>query len=273
MPTELSPLTAFLHIFRRVATFDGGRYVVGVAIMFAVLALVARTSWRARRIQPRRASPADMRRELRASAVSIVVYAAVATPTFWLRSNGHLPPMRVEPQGVLHVLAYVGAMMLAHDAWFYWTHRLMHHRRLFRTFHRLHHRSTTPTPLAAYAFNATEAAVEAAFFVLWINVVPTPWIALFLFLALVMLRNVWGHSGVELMPAGFADHRFWGLFATTTHHDLHHSGGLRYNYGLYFTWWDRLMGTEHPRYRETFREVTARTARGPEGAAAAAAAR
>ncbi|HEX8388201.1 MAG TPA: sterol desaturase family protein [Sphingomonas sp.] len=260
MPTDASPFAAFLQMFQRVATFDGGRYVVGVAAMFAVLALVGRTPWRARRIQPRRASAADMRRELKASAVSIVVYAAVATPTFWLRANGHLPSMRIEPQGVLHVAAYLGAMMVAHDTWFYWTHRLMHHRRLFRTFHRLHHRSTTPTPFAAYAFNATEAAVEALFFVLWINIVPTPWIAIFLFLALVMLRNVWGHSGVELMPAGFADHRFWGLFATTTHHDLHHGGGFDTNYALYFTWWDRMMGTEHPRYREIFREVTGRTA-------------
>ena len=39
---------------------------------------------------------------------------------------------------------------------------------------------------------------------------------------------------------------------TTTHHDLHHSSG-RYNYGLYFTWWDRWMGTEHPEYVRRFR--------------------
>jgi hypothetical protein len=37
-----------------------------------------------------------------------------------------------------------------------------------------------------------------------------------------------------------------GLFATTTHHDLHHNGSFNHNYGLYFTWRDRIMGTEHP---------------------------
>ena len=26
-----------------------------------------------------------------------------------------------------------------------------------------------------------------------------------------------------------------------------------HNYGLYFTWWDRLMGTEHPAYHEKLR--------------------
>jgi Delta7-sterol 5-desaturase len=33
---------------------------------------------------------------------------------------------------------------------------------------------------------------------------------------------------------------------------LHHSS-FHYNYGLYFTWWDYLMGTEHPAYREKLR--------------------
>ena len=58
--------------------------------------------------------------------------------------------------------------------------------------------------------------------------------------------------------------------------DLHHSSGNT-NFGLYFTWWDRWMGTEHPRYREEFRKVTARTRkamregeRKPEGGTAAA---
>ncbi len=30
---------------------------------------------------------------------------------------------------------------------------------------------------------------------------------------------------------------------------MHHAWGHS-NYGLYFTWWDRLCGTEHPRYRD-----------------------
>jgi sterol desaturase/sphingolipid hydroxylase (fatty acid hydroxylase superfamily) len=52
------------------------------------------------------------------------------------------------------------------------------------------------------------------------------------------------------------DNPWTGWIATTTHHDLHHSSG--HNFGFYFTFWDRWMGTEHPRYREAFREVTGR---------------
>ena len=65
--------------------------------------------------------------------------------------------------------------------------------------------------------------------------------ALFLFLTRMILRNAIGHSGFELLP------RRWQRLPITsvTHHDLHHST-TRWNYGLYFTWWDRLMRTEHP---------------------------
>ncbi|MEO0917088.1 MAG: DUF2147 domain-containing protein, partial [Pseudomonadota bacterium] len=41
---------------------------------------------------------------------------------------------------------------------------------------------------------------------------------------------------------------------TVTHHDLHHAHA-GYNLGLYFTWWDRWMGTEHPNYHDEFRRV------------------
>jgi sterol desaturase/sphingolipid hydroxylase (fatty acid hydroxylase superfamily) len=61
-----------------------------------------------------------------------------------------------------------------------------------------------------------------------------------------------GHAGVELMPRTLADSRWFGWINATTHHDLHHSS-FHHNYGLYFTWWDRLMGTEHPAYREQLR--------------------
>jgi sterol desaturase/sphingolipid hydroxylase (fatty acid hydroxylase superfamily) len=68
----------------------------------------------------------------------------------------------------------------------------------------------------------------------------------------MIVRNVMGHAGVELMPRALADSRWFGWINATTHHDLHHQS-FHYNYGLYFTWWDRLMGTEHPAYRTQLR--------------------
>ena len=94
--------------------------------------------------------------------------------------------------------------------------------------------------------------------VVWQLTISTPDGAFFIFLGIMIARNAWGHCGTELHPRGFADHWFWQHFTTTTHHDLHHSGSFDSNYGLYFTWWDRICGTEHPRYLEIFNEITSR---------------
>ena len=70
----------------------------------------------------------------------------------------------------------------------------------------------------------------------------------------MMLRNAIGHSGYELFPANRNSRPLFDWMTTVTHHDLHHAHA-GYNLGLYFTWWDRLMGTEHPDYHEAFRKV------------------
>ena len=157
---------------------------------------------------------------------------------------------------------FYGAFSLAltivlHDAYFYWTHRLMHHPRLFERFHRLHHESHSPSPWAAYAFAPVEAVIQAMFLTILILILPLHVTVIYLFMLHMIVRNVIGHSGFELFPRGMPAHAVLGVLTTNTHHDLHHSS-MGSNYGLYFTWWDRLAGTEHPNYREAFDRVTRR---------------
>ena len=47
------------------------------------------------------------------------------------------------------------------------------------------------------------------------------------------------------------------FFSTPTNHIQHHDS-FKGNYGLYFNFWDRWMGTNHPDYEKRFREVTSR---------------
>lgn len=145
-------------------------------------------------------------------------------------------------------------LILAHDAWFYWTHRLIHHPRLFRHIHRTHHKSNNPSPWTAYSFDMGEAAINAAFLPLILMVMPTSVPAIILFLTHMIVRNAVGHCGYELFPSWRNGRPVFDWMTTVTHHDLHHAQA-GWNYGLYFTWWDRLMGTEHPLYREKFAEA------------------
>ena len=93
----------------------------------------------------------------------------------------------------------------------------------------------------------------ALFVPLVLQILPVHPVALSVFLGLMILRNAMGHCGVEFHAPGWIDGPLDAL-TTTTHHDLHHQCPDG-NYGLYFTWWDRLMGTEIPGYLAAFRNA------------------
>jgi len=66
-----------------------------------------------------------------------------------------------------------------------------------------------------------------------------------------------GHVGFEILPKGFTKNKWWNWNTAITHHNMHHQY-FHSNYGLYFTWWDKLMKTEHKDYHEAFDEVKSR---------------
>jgi lathosterol oxidase len=69
--------------------------------------------------------------------------------------------------------------------------------------------------------------------------------------------------GFELFPSGFTTNKLTRWHNTSTHHNMHHKY-FSCNYSLYFNVWDRLMGTNHAKYEETFEEVCERRAKGTE---------
>jgi Delta7-sterol 5-desaturase len=237
--------------------FDFGRYVIAATVMSLSVWIMLRTRFASRRLQPREASFADKRREFFLSMQSAGVYLVGACLLIWGMQHGvfYAP---VEGYGLIADLGVLALLLILHDAYFYWAHRMMHHPRLFKLFHRAHHRSVTPTPWAAYSFAIPEAAVMFLFVFLWMLVIAAPGWVWFTWLNIQILRNVMGHAGIEVHPRWWLDSPLTRWICTTTHHDLHHSGGFRHNYGFYFTWWDQWMGTEHPRYAERFAEVVAR---------------
>ena len=238
-------------------TFDLGRYLIAASALTLILWL-ARSWADARRIQNRRAKPNDYFREISSSFRTVFFFALTGMATV-LMIEGGIIPVHQGSYDLSTFVLQVAAITLFHDTYFYWMHRALHHKRLFRATHLHHHKSRTPTAWAAYSFSAWEGVAESAFMPLYLLIVSLMGVvyidfAIFIFLAWMIIRNVMGHSGVELHPAGWVDSKWLDWLTTTTHHDLHHSEG-NHNFGLYFTWWDRWMGTEHPQYKERFRAV------------------
>lgn len=254
----IDTLIAFAQHWLHGIQLELTRYLIAASAVTLVFWLARRWT-AARRIQPRNATAKDRRREIALSLQSIAIFGLVNLVTFAMIRAGIIPLAR--EAWLPGMLAQIAVMVVLHDAWFYWMHRGLHLPALFRRAHAAHHRSRTPTSWASYAFAPIEAVFEAlfvpVFLLAWTLFSPAYPLAIFLFLGHQIARNAIGHSGHELAWSGFTRSPLTGWLTTTTHHDLHHSQG-RYNYGLYFTWWDRWMGTEHPRYHEVFEAVARR---------------
>jgi sterol desaturase/sphingolipid hydroxylase (fatty acid hydroxylase superfamily) len=224
--------------------------------------------WSARhRIQLRFPKRKDYLREVGFSIASVGMFAVMAVLIF---HSPLTPYSKVYFDFGAHSTAYYAftfvAMVFVHDAYFYWAHRLMHHRRLYRHVHRVHHLSTNPSPWAAYAFHPLEAFIEAAILPIMAFSFPIHYSAFGFFFLFQILYNVYGHLGYELYPKGFNKHWLGRWINTSTHHNLHHKH-FKGSYGLYFTLWDRLMGTMAERYDDTYAAVDEqrRKAKSPSG--------
>ena len=141
----------------------------------------------------------------------------------------------------------LGISVLLYDAWFYWVHRLLHWKPMFR-FHALHHTSVAPTVWTNHHETLVESGLNQLYYVLIVFVLPIPWQMLVLQKIYDQISGMLGHAGYEhfASPSARAP---WPL-ASTVFHDQHH-GYFRFNYAHTFSFWDRIMGTLHPRYDAT----------------------
>lgn len=137
--------------------------------------------------------------------------------------------------------------LVLYDAWFYWGHRLMHTRPLYR-FHAHHHQSLVPTPWSNNSDTMVGAFVEQSYFLFAPFFLPVPPEVLIAHKIYDQVTGMIGHAGHEYFASPSA-RAPWPLLCTTFH-DQHHSH-FRYNYANTFSAWDRLMGTVHPTYDAT----------------------
>ena len=239
-------ISAFVEIF----AVETIRYMVVAALILGVISLFI-TAKSPRNLHADPPTREQKWREFRYSMLTCAIFALNGLYIFFGIEGGWVK-IYDDPAdyGALYWVISFVALVLAHDAWFYWTHRLLHMPWMFRRVHHLHHKSQQPTVWAAYAFAPFEAFINGTLVPIFVTLVPINGWAVFLFLAHMMLRNVMGHSGYELFPRYMPGNRLFGFFTNVYHHDLHHRDIERGNYGLYFVWWDRLMGTEHPDYTD-----------------------
>ncbi|MBK9486286.1 MAG: sterol desaturase family protein [Chitinophagaceae bacterium] len=235
------------------------RYLVigGLAFLFFYVLLKNKALFA--KIQKKWPAKADYYREIFYSLLTFLIFSV--TPL--VLNNSYIKPYTtiyrdIHQHSMFYFWMVFPMMLVLHDTYFYFAHRIMHHPKLFSFFHVVHHKNTNPSPWASFAFQPTEAFIESGIIYLFALTFPVHVIHLLSFLIFMTIYNVYGHLGFELFPKGANRHWFLKWFNTSVNHNMHHQY-FKGNYGLYFTWWDKIMNTTHKEYDERFEQIGKQT--------------
>ncbi|MCP9820843.1 sterol desaturase family protein [Synechococcus sp. Cruz-9H2] len=182
------------------------------------------------------------------SVLSAAVFALATVTVLALQSHG-LTRLYARPDtyGWWYLAFSYGAVLILQDGIYYATHRLIHHRWLYPWCHHGHHRTRQPTPWTSFAFDPPEAILQALVLVLLVMLVPLHLITLMAVLSTMTIWAIVNHLGLDRLPSGFPHHWLGRWVIGPAHHSLHHRHpGV--HFGLYFTLWDRIGGTEDSSY-------------------------
>ena len=182
----------------------------------------------------------QVRSDIYYSVLSLVIFAFfIALTIYFYQLDFVTISSTTSVKGLVHLVA----MFLVQDTYFYWTHRWFHWAGVYKMVHEPHHRSRQPSFWTSFAFHPLEALIQAIGLPLLALGFYLEWWAVISFLSIMTFMGVVNHLGHEFYP------KFWlkgiGRYVVSaTHHQKHHLY-YKYNFGLYFSFWDRLMGTEH----------------------------
>lgn len=199
----------------------------------------------------------QIKSELINSLFVLLVSTVFVLVVYFLKSKGYTK-IYTDINEYPRFFAYFGffIFLLIDDTWFYWTHRLLHHPRIYRYVHRVHHKSIDVNPFTSLSFHWAEA------FLLTFWILPVSLFCPMYLPALVALQlwgfldNIKSHLGYEFFPSWW-NRSIGKIMTSSTHHNMHHSK-FNGNYGVHFRIWDRLLGTEFKDYEQEFDKVQAR---------------
>jgi sterol desaturase/sphingolipid hydroxylase (fatty acid hydroxylase superfamily) len=190
----------------------------------------------------------DALQDVRLSMVSAGIFALAIAAALELHLLDHSRICyRLCAQHAWYIAGSYLVVLVLQDAFFYATHRLFHHPKLYRWTHQGHHRSKHPSPWTSFAFDPIESAAHVLFLIGIVLIIPLHLITILAVLTTMSIWAVVNHLGLERLPVRFPHHWLGCWIIGPAHHSIHHNH-QNLHYGLYFTFWDRVFGTEDRDY-------------------------
>jgi lathosterol oxidase len=238
-----------------------GRYFLFAGIFYFIFYIWFRDRWKSRKINTRNYKPGQFKIEVKWSMITALLFSIAGTATVILWQRGDTKVYNdLEVYGWWYVPVSLIIFMLLHETYYYWLHRWMHKPDVFKIVHKIHHDSNITSPFTAFSFHPLEGLLQAIFLPIMLMILPMHYYVIIIQLTLMTISSVINHLDIEIYPHSFNKNFIGRWIIGATHHSLHHKQ-FKYNYGLYFTFWDKIKKTESPVFKELFESTTRKAAR------------
>jgi sterol desaturase/sphingolipid hydroxylase (fatty acid hydroxylase superfamily) len=221
------------------------RYFFMSGLYYGVFHLLFKERYKNRVLTRKMPTRKQIKRELKLSIYSTFVFGAVTIGLIWLWQEGYtkiyLDPFEYP---LWYMPVSIVIFLLLHDTYYYWLHKWMHQYRWLIKVHNAHHQSVNTTVWTSFSFHPVESFLQAVIVPILLVIVPMHFIAILIVLLIMTISAIINHAGVEVYPGKKSFDKFRKYVIGATHHDIHHRRANK-NFGLYFTFWDRLMKTEY----------------------------
>ena len=232
------------------------RYFLVTGTFFLIFYKLSYKKWKDRKLNSRKYTPNQFRKEIIWSLATSSIFSIAGTITVILWQNGYTNMYSdISTYGLWYLPVSILIFMLLHETYYYWLHRWMHIPKIFRIVHKVHHESNIASPFTAFSFHPLEGLAQAIFLPIMVLILPMHLYAIITVLVIMTLSSVINHLDIEVYPKYFYRHPLGKWLIGATHHSLHHKQ-FKYNYGLYFTFWDKIKRTESPMYESLFESTT-----------------
>jgi len=223
---------------------------------FFIFWIIGKKYFKKIRIQEtERANLHHFKHDLGFSTSTFLIFAVFDVCLLYLDNKGYTQVyFNINDYGYLWLVVSFFIVLFIDDTFFYWSHRAMHLPRFYKFFHKVHHESTDPSPLTAFAFHPSEAVIEQMMGFVLPFLLPLNFGVIIAWQVFSMLNNVLAHLGYETYPKGWVKFPLLKYKVASTHHNMHHQL-FNGNYALYFTWWDKWMGTEFKDYETRHEQI------------------
>ena len=181
--------------------------------------------------------PDQISREIKLSIRSIPFIAIMTLPIFIGEVRGYSRLYRItdgDRISLVDITLQLIGFIIFTDTAIYWIHRWLHHPLIYHPVHKPHHQWIVPTPFASHAFHPLDGFLQSVPYHIYVYVLPMEENLYFVLFVLVSVWSTSIHDG---------NHKLSGtVINSAACHTLHHRQ-FNYNYGQYFTLWDRIGKT------------------------------